>query len=82
MYELNLAHTIFFNIFRRCLDISNKELQINSDIKDSEVRLINSDGSQVGIVPLSKAMSMAKESEMDLVKIADKANPPVCKIMN
>ncbi len=82
MYELNLARTIFFNIFRRCLNISNKELQINSEIKDAEVRLINSDGSQVGVVPLSKAMSMAKESEMDLVKIADKANPPVCKIMN
>lgn len=82
MYELNFAHTIFFNIFRRCLNISNKELQINSEIKDAEIRLINSDGSQVGIVPLSKAMSMAKESEMDLVKIADKASPPVCKIMN
>ncbi len=62
--------------------ISNKELQINEQIRDAEVRLIDADGAQVGIVPIKKAMQMATKADMDLVKIADKANPPVCKIMD
>ena len=66
----------------RCLIISSKELQINESIRDAEVRLINSNGNQEGIVPISKALAMAEESNLDLVKIADKAKPPVCKIMD
>ena len=62
--------------------ISNKELQINEQIRDSEVRLIDADGSQVGIVSLKKALDMAAKADLDLVKIADKAKPPVCKIMD
>ncbi len=62
--------------------ISNKELQINEQIRDSEVRLIDADGSQIGIVPLKKAADMASKANLDLVKIADKAKPPVCKIMD
>lgn len=68
--------------FWRCLNISNKELQINSEIRDEEVRLIGSDGEQLGIVTASKALKMAAEKGMDLVKIASKAVPPVCKIMD
>jgi len=64
------------------LIISNKELQMNEQIRDSEVRLIDADGSQVGIVPIKKAMDMAAKADLDLVKIADKAKPPVCKIMD
>jgi len=64
------------------LIISNKELQINEQIRDSEVRLIGADGAQVGVVPLKDAMSMATKANLDLVKIADKAKPPVCKIMD
>lgn len=62
--------------------ISNKELQTNEQIRDSEVRLIDADGLQVGIVPIKKAMDMAIEANLDLVKIAGKAEPPVCKIMD
>lgn len=62
--------------------ISNKELQMNEQIRDSEVRLIDADGSQIGIVPIKKAMDMAAKADLDLVKIADKAKPPVCKIMD
>jgi len=64
------------------LIISSKELQMNEQIRDSEVRLIDADGSQVGIVPIKKAMDMAAKADLDLVKIADKAKPPVCKIMD
>ncbi|HIV02770.1 MAG TPA: translation initiation factor IF-3, partial [Candidatus Aphodoplasma excrementigallinarum] len=62
--------------------ISNKEQQINEQIRDKEVRLISEDGSQLGIVPIDKAQQMAIDANLDLVKIAPQAKPPVCKIMD
>lgn len=56
--------------------------QINSDIRDAEVRVIGGDGQQLGIMSSSAALRLAEESEMDLVKISPTANPPVCKIMD
>ncbi len=64
------------------LTISNKELQINEEIRDKEVRLIDSDSSQLGIMSSSQALKKAMEKNLDLVKIAPKAVPPVCKIMD
>ncbi len=69
-------------MFRRCYLISKLEHQINDEIRDSEVRLISDDGSQLGIVPISRAKEIAEEKGMDLVKIAPTAQPPVCKIMD
>lgn len=66
----------------RCLPISSMEHQINEEIRDKEVRLINDDGEQLGIVPIQKAQEAAVEKGMDLVKIAPQAKPPVCKIMD
>ncbi|MBR5389934.1 MAG: translation initiation factor IF-3 [Clostridia bacterium] len=71
-----------FLIFRRCSDISTLEHQINEEIRDKEVRLIDSDGSQMGIVPIQQAMQVAVERGLDLVKIAPKAEPPVCRVMD
>ena len=56
--------------------------QINEEIRDSEVRLIDEDGTQLGIMPVTQAMDIAIEKELDLVKIAPGSNPPVCKIMD
>lgn len=56
--------------------------QINDEIRDKEVRLIDADGSQLGIVNTKDALRMAGERELDLVKIAPTAAPPVCKIMD
>ncbi|MEA5038762.1 MAG: translation initiation factor IF-3 [Clostridiaceae bacterium] len=67
---------------RRCCSISIQEHQINEEIRDREVRLVDSDGSQLGIVSLTKAMEVAIERGLDLVKIAPKAEPPVCRIMD
>ena len=61
-------------------DIIIKDLQINHDIRDKEVRLIDETGTQLGIVPLAQAQQLADEKEMDLVKISPQAVPPVCKI--
>ena len=66
----------------RCLPIATKELQINEQIRDSEVRLIGSDGEQLGVVPTREAQRLADEKELDLVKIAPTATPPVCRIMD
>ena len=55
---------------------------INEEIKDKEVRLIDSDGTQLDIVSIDVAMKKAEEKGMDLVKIAPQAKPPVCKIMD
>jgi len=56
--------------------------QINEDITDKEVRLIDEDGAQLGIMPSSEAFRIAVEKELDLVKIAPASNPPVCKVMD
>ncbi len=69
-------------MFWRCLPISNKELQINEEIRDKEVRVIDSDGSQLGIMPASQALEKAYARNLDLVKIAPTAKPPVCKIID
>ena len=56
--------------------------QINEEITDAELRLLNAQGEQLGIVSAAEALKMAEEAGLDLVKIAPKAVPPVCKIMD
>jgi translation initiation factor IF-3 len=51
-------------------------------IRASEVRLIGADGEQVGIMPLTEALTRAAEAHLDLVEVAPQANPPVCRIMD
>lgn len=68
--------------FRRCLSIATKELQINEEIRDKEVRVITDDGEQLGIMSAKQALDAAVYRNLDLVKIAPQAQPPVCKIMD
>ena len=55
---------------------------INEQIRDREVRVIGEDGQQLGIMSAKEAMKLAQEAELDLVKIAPTAKPPVCKIID
>ena len=55
---------------------------INEEIRDPKVRLIDTDGEKLGIVAVEVALQMAEERELDLVKVAPQANPPVCKLMD
>ena len=55
---------------------------INEQIRDREIRLIGADGEQLGIMSAREAMKIAQEAELDLVKIAPTAKPPVCKIID
>ncbi len=71
-----------FTKFWRCFTISSKELAINEEIRFKEVRVIDSDGSQLGILPIAKAIEAAYAKDLDLVNISPNATPPVCKVMD
>jgi len=73
---------LFRSIYYGGVTISTKELQINEEIRDKEVRLVGPEGEQLGIFPLADATRIATERNLDLVKIAPQAKPPVCKVMD
>lgn len=77
--EWSLRFVIFI---WRCLPISKQELLINEEIRDREVRVIDADGSQLGLMSARDAQKIAYEKNLDLVKIAPNAQPPVCRIMD
>jgi translation initiation factor IF-3 len=56
--------------------------RINEQIRISPIRLIGINGEQLGVVPTSQAMEMAREAQLDLVEVAPNERPPVCKIMD
>ncbi len=58
------------------------KIKINEDIDYREVRLVDSDGTQRGVVSARAALEIAQEQGLDLVEVSDKADPPVCRIMN
>ncbi|MGM9650304.1 MAG: translation initiation factor IF-3 [Faecousia sp.] len=62
--------------------ISKLNHQLNEEIQDKELRVIGSDGTQLGIMSSEAALALAAEQDLDLVKISPTANPPVCKIMD
>jgi translation initiation factor IF-3 len=62
--------------------LADKDLRINEQIRVREVRLIDSEGNQRGVVSIQDAMILAKESNTDLVEVAPQASPPVCKLMD
>lgn len=72
----------FVPFFRRCIKIANLAHQINEEITDREVRLIGSEGEQLGIMSAAQALQVAIEHDLDLVKIAPGSNPPVCRVMD
>ena len=75
---MNCRTNVF--ILWRCTTIN--ELMINEQVRDREVRVISSNGEQLGIMSSKEAMKLAREAELDLVKIAPQAKPPVCKIID
>ncbi len=65
---------------RGCILIN--DLMINEEIRDREVRVVNQQGEQLGIMPTAQALKLAEEQQLDLVNIAPTARPPVCKLMD
>ncbi|QEN05763.1 translation initiation factor IF-3 [Thiospirochaeta perfilievii] len=62
--------------------MAQKELRINEQIRVREVRLVDHEGEQRGVVSIAEALSIAQEAGLDLVEVAPQANPPACKILN
>lgn len=78
-----LYSLLFLKKFWRCFVIANnKQHQINEEIRDKELRVIDVDGAQLGILSVKEALEIAFEKDLDLVKIAPQATPPVCRIMD
>ncbi len=62
--------------------VTINDLMINEQIRDREVRLIGSDGEQLGIMSSREALKLAQDADLDLVKVSPNAKPPVCKIID
>lgn len=60
----------------------SKNIRVNEQIRAREVRLIDADGKQVGIIPVGEALKIAEEKDIDLVEVSPEVNPPVCKLLD
>ena len=85
--DLSMSGRVLFRSFLFYLGVliiagSSKEVQINEEIRDKEIRVIDNDGTQLGVMSAKEALKLAEEKDFDLVKIAPQAVPPVCKIMD
>jgi translation initiation factor IF-3 len=69
-------------ILRKEVSTLAKQENINEKIRAPQVRVIGADGSQLGIIPVEKALELAADAQLDLVEVAPNAEPPVCKIMD
>lgn len=69
-------------ILWRCIANNMADLMMNEEIRDREVRVIDQNGEQLGVLPIRKALELAEEAGLDLVKIVPTAKPPVCKLMD
>lgn len=78
----------FFRIFSKTCEIFgrwnviSKDFRVNDSIRARDVRLIDSSGEQLGVMPLKEALRIASEKGMDLVEVAPNAKPVVCRIMD
>ena len=82
--SISVRIIIFLSVLWRCLTIGKRDnnIQINEEIRDAELRVIGSDGQQLGIMSAKQALEIAEQKNLDLVKIAPQSKPPVCKIMD
>lgn len=80
-FDFTIVYTI--KTLWRCFTIAkNNELQMNEEIRDKEIRVVGDDGSQLGVMSAKDAYKLATQQNLDLVKIAPQATPPVCRIMD
>lgn len=64
------------------MTLISKDLRINEEIRAKEVRTVDINGDQLGILPVKEALRRAQEADVDLVEVAPNAKPPVCRIMD
>ena len=75
---------VFFIVYRYFSEVKkiSKDYSINDQIREKELRVIGSDGEQLGVISSAEARRIAEEKDLDLVMISPNAKPPVCKIMD
>jgi translation initiation factor IF-3 len=78
---------LYLNTARRWLiisntNVSNDEPRVNSEIRASEVLLIDDQGNKLGVVSTAEALRLSEERDLDLVEVAPQATPPVCRILD
>ena len=81
-YAGRTARRTLVNTGRKSNIASEKQLRMNNDITAHQVRLIGSDGQQLGIMVIADAMKQAAGEGMDLVEISPNADPPVCRVLD
>ena len=64
------------------MNVISKNFTCNESIREKEIRVIDSEGNQLGVISTKEALQMAEEKDLDLVMISPTAVPPVCKIMD
>jgi translation initiation factor IF-3 len=79
--RLGIAGSLFWYLEDPRIAV-NKRVRRNEEIDANEVRVIDSSGDQAGVMPLSKAIELAKNESLDLVEVSPNAEPPVCRIMD
>ncbi len=67
---------------RRPVEYKHEEVRVNRRIRAREVRVVDAEGNQVGVVSVHEALALAQEAGLDLVEVAPSARPPVCRIMD
>ena len=71
-----------FVLLKKELHISANNFRVNEEIRSREVRLIDDEGENIGVVTLKEAMDIAAEAGLDLVEVSPQAKPPVCRVMD
>lgn len=71
-----------FDIFLKEPTISTTNFRVNEMIRTAEVRLIGPDNENIGVVPIQKALQIARDADLDLVEVAPNSDPPVCRVMD
>lgn len=71
-----------FKLFKQEVLTISKDIKINEEIRDKELRVINDDGEMLGVMSREEAQALADEKKLDLAMISPNADPPVCKILD
>ncbi len=79
---MRVVNPLLFFIFWGGEPVITKDFRVNEGIRAREVRVVNTDGNQLGIFSSREALRLAEEKQLDLVEISPAARPPVCKIMD
>jgi translation initiation factor IF-3 len=84
LFILRVVITPAFGFCHKILEVIriSKDVRINEDIRAREVRVVDAESNQLGIMPLREALRLAEEKQLDLVEVAAQAKPPVCRIMD